>query len=82
MGDFCHMNFTSIFVKKAEGRKTRQARERKTRQAKRGRFLDRTEAVGTAEISPGRGKVPADVCGEGNRKGMTGKRGFNPGMGI
>ena len=42
------MNFTSIFVKKAEGRKTRQA--------KQGRFLDKTEAVGKAEISPRRGK--------------------------
>ena len=49
MGGFCHINFTSIFVKKAEGR-------RKTRQAKQGRFLDRTEAVGMAEISPRRGK--------------------------
>lgn len=43
------MNFTPMFVKKAEGR-------RKTRQAKQGRFLDRTEAVGIAEISPRKGK--------------------------
>lgn len=61
MGDFCHMNFTSIFVKKAEGKKKdKTAEEEDQKQAKQA-VLDRTEAVGTAEISPGEAKVPADV---------------------
>lgn len=46
MGDFCHMNFTSIFVKKAEGRrKTRQAGKKKDKAGKAGQVLDGTEAV-------------------------------------
>lgn len=76
-------HFSTVKRQKEEERQGRRGR-RKTRQAKQGRFLDRTEAVGTAEISPGRGKGASRCVRRGGKQKAAWLReaGFNPGMGI